>query len=340
MSRGKSDKSRRTTPWTGREDIMTPAEKLTHYTFVQNYTDLHPPLGDSLEVGFINSHVPKACPYCHAEQFSMKGLDNNGIQRYRCNICGKRFKPTTGTIFDSRRIPLTEWVQYLLNLFHYVSITADSWNNKNTFQTSSYWLKKVFLVLEGYQNDIVLGGKVWLDETYYSIVMRDRKRDSDGKLLRGISDNQLCIGVATDKTHTLCLFEGTSRPTQKRSLSTFNQHINPGSTLIHDKENTHKSLVRDLNLKSEEHDSKTLKGIPDSRNPLYPVNHTHFLLKSFLNAHSGFDRDNLSGYLNLFAFIMNPPDDYLEKVARILDLGFQNPKTLKYRDAFGVNSGK
>jgi len=89
-----------------------------------------------------------------------------------------------------------------LNIFRYVSLNADSWNNRNAISTSKYWLEKLFLTLENSQNNVVLSGTVWLDETYYSLMLRDRIRDGSGKLLRGLSRNQICIGVATDKKHT------------------------------------------------------------------------------------------------------------------------------------------
>jgi hypothetical protein len=38
-----------------------------------------------------------------------------------------------------------------LNLFRNVSVITDSWNNKNAFTTSRYWLEKLFLILDGYQ---------------------------------------------------------------------------------------------------------------------------------------------------------------------------------------------
>lgn len=233
--------------------------------------------------------------------------------------------------------PLSEWTQYLLNLFQFVSISAGSWNNKNAFQTSDYWLKKVFLILDGYQSDIMLAEKVWLDETFYSVVMKDRERDANGNFLRGLSRNQICIGVATDKKQTICFVEGRGKPSQGRSYSTFSAHITPGSILIHDQENTHKKLVESLHLQSKEYNSKLIKELPDKENPLYPINHVHFLLKAFLNSHSGFDRSDLEGYLNLFSFIMNPPNEHLEKVAKIFEMGFKNPKTLRYRDVFGLN---
>lgn len=281
----------------------------------------------------LNSYIPKNCPYCSSERFIRKGYDSNGIIRYRC-LCGKTFKPTTGTIFDSRKIPVCEWIEYCLNIFRYISLNADSWNNRNAISTSKYWLEKLFLTLENTQNDVVLEGTVWLDETYYSIMMRDRERDEDGNLLRGLSRNQICIGVATEKKHTVCIMEGYGKPSQKRSYEAFKEHIKPGATLIHDKENTHKKLVENLSLESICYASKEMKGLADSENPLDPVNRVHCLLKMFLNAHSGFNRDDLQNYLNLYSFVINPPSDHLEKVEKIINLVFHNPKSLKYRDQF------
>jgi hypothetical protein len=55
----------------------------------------------------------------------------------------------------------------------------------------------------------------------------------------------------------------------------------------------------------------------------------------FLNAHSGFNRDDLQGYLDLYAFVINPPTEPLEKVEKIINLAFEQPKSLRYRDQFG-----
>ncbi len=40
-------------------------------------------------------------------------------------------------------------------------------------------------------------------------------------------------------------------------------------------------------------------------------------------------------YLNLYAFTINPPVEPLEKVEKIINLVFENPKSLRYRDQFG-----
>lgn len=332
MAHGTYDKSRRVTPWDKTD--MDETQQFLHDRYKEIYESKHKKLSEADEAAMINAYPPRACPYCGSDTYVQNGKDSIGVQRYVCLACGKRFKPTTGTIFDSRKIPISEWIEYCRNIFQYVSINAGSWNNKNAFTTSKYWLEKLFLTLEDYQKDIVLSGEVWLDETYYSVVMRERETNEDGNLLRGLSRNQICIGVATDKEQTICFVEGYGKPSQKKSYNTFIDHIAPGSTLIHDQESTHKKLVKALNLTSVEYPSKSLKGLKDKDNPLDPVNNIHDLLKKFLNAHSGFNRNELSGYLNLFAFVMNPPAEPLEKVEQIIKMAFQNPKSLRYRDVF------
>ena len=152
----------------------------------------------------VNSHTPSKCPYCESGKFKKNGYKESGVQRYKCE-CNKSFLPTTGTIFDDHKLSICEWMEYCLNLFRHVSITADSWNNKNAFSTSRYWLQKLFLTIEGVQDGIVLSGTVWLDDTFYRVRSEDVEYNDDGNKLRGISKNQICIGVATDKNQTIFL---------------------------------------------------------------------------------------------------------------------------------------
>lgn len=195
-------KSRRKAPRDNQKEL-TLTQEFLKVQYMMKYEQRHPQIADNSEIRMINSYVQERCTYCGSKSFAKKGLDTNGVQRYKCS-CGKIFKPTTGTIFESRKIPISEWIEYCLNIFRYVSLNADSWNNRNAISTSKYWIEKLFLTLENSQNNIVLEGTVWLDETYYSLIMRDIKRDENGNFLRGLSRNQICIGVATDRKHTIC----------------------------------------------------------------------------------------------------------------------------------------
>ena len=336
MSNQKGRKSRKDTPWDG-GDNLTATQEFLKNNYEEHYEERHRIVSESGEEEMINSYTPMKCPFCSSPEFKKRGFTSSGIQRYLCE-CGKGFIATTGTIFDEHRISISEWMEYCLNLFRHVSITASSWNNKNAFTTSRYWLQKLFLTLENVQDSVVLSDCVWLDETFYTVRSEDIITKDDGSKLRGLSKNQICIGVATDKQYSIFLVMGTGQPTQKQTFETFRNHIKPGSILIHDEEIAHAKLVKELSLDSRAYTSKDLKDLPDKDNPLNPVNRCHDILKKFLNAHSSFDRGNLQGYLNLFAFVTNPPLDLLEKVELIIKMAFENPKSLRYRDFFGVNT--
>lgn len=58
--------------------------------------------------------------------FKKSGDYGNGTRRYRCLDCGKAFSPLTGTVFDAHKIPISEWIEYMIHLFkfHFLSSSA------------------------------------------------------------------------------------------------------------------------------------------------------------------------------------------------------------------------
>lgn len=155
----------------------------------------HISLEESNKDKLINSYIPSKCPYCLSISFKKNGKTKNNIQRYKCLLCNKTFTVLTNTIFDNHKLPISEWIEFLLNLFSNSSINLTSKVNKNANTTTKFWLKKLFLLLEDYQDDIVLDGSVYLDEMFYSVIQSEIQT-KDNKLYRGLSRNKYCIGVA------------------------------------------------------------------------------------------------------------------------------------------------
>lgn len=327
-----NEESRKKTPW---DDVFdaTPTQEFIMNKYNENYKNKHPNLNDTNEAELINSVEVKTCPYCNYVDFIKYGKTNNHIIRYYCNQCKKTFTPLTGTIFENHKISITEWIEFCLDLLNYGSITLSSKVNKNSFSTSKYWLNKLFLILKTYQEDIILKDRVYIDETYYSVIFKERIIKDD-KLLRGISENKYCIGIGCDDNNVIAFLEGKSKPSIKKTKQAFIYHITIGSTLVHDDEKSHNVLVEELGLIDERYNSKELKNLKDKDNPLNKINKQCFLLKRFLNAHSGFAREDLQNYLNLFCFINNKPKNKLEKVEKLLNLALTTRVTLRYRDLF------
>ena len=80
-----------------------------------------------------------------------------------------------------------------VELFSEQSFESISKANRKAYNTTRYWIDKIFLALKGTQDGIMLSGKVYLDETYLKVIKRDVERRADGKEYRGISRNQICI---------------------------------------------------------------------------------------------------------------------------------------------------
>ena len=74
-----------------------------------------------------------------------------------------------------------------------------------------------------------------------------------------------------------------------------------------------------------------LQELAEKPKPLESINRRCYELHCLMWRQPGFSRRELSGYLDLYSYIHNPPDDKHEKVEsdkRILE----NPDSLKYRD--------
>lgn len=307
-------------------------EILIEETAIEWYDAKHPHVSEA-ELKLINDLKIHFCPYCGGKYFVKNGHTRIGMQRYLCNDCGRRFNPLTNTIFDSKKIPISEWIEYLLHLFDFHSIKSSAYSNRNADSTGRFWLKKIFAVLEGIQDEIVLKDRIYLDETFVSKIKR-KTVYKNGLKLRGISRSKIGIGVITDGEKSIFICTNTSKPSSRSTWITFSNHIKNGSTLIHDGERSHSVLIDRLNLKSVAYDASKIKLLKDEDNPLNPVNKLHSLLKRFLRAHGGYNRDELQDWLNLFHFIMNEPNNKYEKVKKFLEIALISPKKVTFRGVF------
>lgn len=328
--------SRKKTPWDHNNDL-SPMESFIKSKYLDSYDYKHPSIKDTKEADLLNSYEVSCCKRCNSLDFKKKGFTKNGIQRYFCNTCKRYFNVLTSTLFDNHKISISEWIEFCLDIFRFESINLTSKTNKNSFTTSKYWLYKLFYIIEDIQDDIVLEGNVYIDETFYPVI-ESNKIVKDGKKLRGLSKNQICIGIAYDGRYVYARVEGFGKTSQKKTKDTFINHIKAGSHLIHDKEKSHKILIKELKLTDESYDANKLKKYKDKDNPLNPINRQCYLLKRFLRSHSGFDRDDIQYYINLYCFISNPPVNKLEKVEIILNRAIDFTKSLKYRDFYTSKS--
>lgn len=318
--------------WESEGQPLSASQQLITATVHEWYDAKHRSVSDE-EIQFVNSIEKDQCPYCKSHLIRKNGLYKSKMRRYQCKECGRNFSPISQTIFDSRKIPISEWIEYLIHLFEFHSIKTSSRDNRNAESTGRYWLFKVFEVLKNYQNDIQLSGRIYLDETYFPVQKSKEIRNKDGKKLHGISRNKIGVAIAFDEHGNYLLkVEYTSKPSDTSTWNALGNHIARNSHLIHDGERSHGILIRELELTSEVYKTDVTKEMASRDNPLYPINHIHDLAKRFMRAHGGYDRDNLQDWMNLISFILNKPEDRYEKIEKFIILALNSPLRVKYRD--------
>jgi len=326
-------------PWDKAEEDSV-SRKMISATVREWYDAKHKPVSAE-EVALVNSIEISSCRNCGSVRIISYGKYRNGIRRFFRNDCGRSFSALTGTIFEDRKIPISEWIKYLIHLFEFHSITTSARDNRNAYSTGRYWLAKVFAVLREAQENVVLEGRVYLDETFFTVAESKKKRREDGKEYRGISRNKLCVAAACDECgHVILIAENTSKPSRKSTWAALGSHIKPESHLIHDGERSHSVLIEKLHLTHEVYDSKELRKIPDEENPLDPVNEIHSLVKRFMKAHGGYDRENLQDWMNLVAFLLSDPRDRYEKIDLFINMALNSTQVVKYRDVMSKKVSK
>lgn len=333
--------SRRKTPWDfkGADENLSASERFIKHTYLDTYAFRHPKIRETEEIWFLNSVEPFECAFCGSEDYIRWGHTRSGLNRYLCSRCKRTFNITTNTLFQDRKISLIEWVDFLIRILGHESFLMASYEGRNSTTTTKYWTAKLFSCLDGYQEGTLLYDRVIIDETYIPVRWSHREFKEDGKQYRGLSKNQMCIAVGMDNNGQYYFeYIGHGKPSSEKAMASYGRHIVPGSVLIHDRERSHKTVVRVLQLESQSYDSRVLNNLPDEDNPLAAINDVCFLLKHFLHAHSGFKEDELQGYLNMFAFYMNPPNETLEKVRIVILCNLYLHKTLKYREYYAKNT--
>lgn len=315
--------------WTGNKNI-SPSESLIESTALEWYEAKH--RKQSLEeITFINSIKIYDCPYCGG-LVNRNGHRKDGLQRYICRDCKRKSNPLTNTIFDSHKIPISEWIEYLLHLFEFHSVKTSAIDNRNSGTTGRYWLFKVFEVLKNIQQNVILYGNVYIDEKFLPVIKSKKKKDKDGKEPKGLSDNQLCIASGTDGTNSFFIYMKKAKPTEASCWKIYRKHLDKNATLIHDGEKAHSRLVVEWVIKDIVYESDKTHGLKDKDNPLDLINDLHDKLQRFMMAHGGYNRSNIQDWLNLFWFIMNGSKDKYDKVKIFIERAISIRKRVKFRD--------
>lgn len=114
-------------PWSKKDDL-TEIEKLLLSTNEKWYIAKHS--SNINEINFLNNIKIDRCRKCGSPNIVKNGFYKSKLQKFHCKVCGKNFSPITNTIFDSRKIPISEWLEYIIHLLEFHSVKSSSRDNK------------------------------------------------------------------------------------------------------------------------------------------------------------------------------------------------------------------
>ena len=242
-----------------------------------------------------------ACPDCHSRQLHRHGRAN-GLQRYRCKDCGRTCNALTGTALARLRHK-ESWVDYLGGMLDSRSIRRTAAELGVAGATSFRWRHR-FLKVSKDDRPQCLGGIAEADEMYVleshkgSRTLDRPPRKRGGKATkRGISNEQMCVLVARDRTgQTLDWVPGKGALT----LAQLHQHLLPrlerDVLLVSDGHPAYRAFAREAGIT---HEAVNLKAGIRVRGAIHVqnVNSYHSRLRGWLLPFRGVASRYLANYL-------------------------------------------
>ena len=258
-----------------------------------------PKVSELIETAFDTKGI---CPYCSHTESYRHGLAH-GLQRYRCKACKKTFNPLTGTPLAHLRYK-SKWLDYLDTITHSLTVRQAAIDLDVHRNTTFRWRHR-FLTWIKQDRPTTLHGITEADETYLleshkgsrKLDRQPRKRGGSASK-RGISDEQVCILIARDRSKQTVDFVTGNGPITKAVLSDYLKPIlDSDALLVSDSNPSYEAFCKAENITHEavnlSQGQRVVKGAYHVQN----VNAYHSRFKSWLDHFHGVATKYLPNYL-------------------------------------------
>ena len=254
---------------------------------------------------------PTVCPCCGKSevQFIKKGM-HGGKQRYQCKGCGSKFTYDAKQITAHSHQSVNSWITAIEDTLSLRPLDETARKIGVCHETAFNMRHKFLAFLEAMtESEIVLDELVEADETYViesqkGTKCEDRKprKHGEGATKLGLSHEQYCVCVATDRNNHVCaVCVNRARPSGDDIVHALSTHIAPQCVMLCDGATAYNRLAELLQCKKVE-----LKG-HDSYDRVYhlnTVNNQHSRIKEMLRQFRGVASKYLNRYLALFTTIV------------------------------------
>lgn len=242
------------------------------------------------------------CPVCGTLDSTIKhGRTKNKIQRYKCKSCLATFisdRSTTSQLQHSDYV-FKKFIGYTIDD---VTLEVIARNLNINIKTALYYRFLVFESLRNYQDEIKLRGTILIDETFIRINTKKYKLTrSDGKGIRGLSFNHLCVITMID-LNGKCIAKVASRGMAKphRFIDLCTKNIGNVKQFIHDGASVQKQFMRQFNVQNYDARREC-----DGKYNTILIDSLHSNIKRYLFKHAGYRLKFLQHYMNFFVYRYN-----------------------------------
>ena len=253
---------------------------------------------------------PECCPKCGEESTVLikKGF-SRGKQRYQCKCCGRKFTYDTMQVTSHSHQPADAWIIALEDTLAMTSLDDTAYKLEIAHSTAFHMRHKLLVYLESIVEDrMPLSALIEADETYVpesqkgvKVTHRAPRRHGEGASKRGISNEQLCICVATDRNYNVVAKSvNRARPSAADIERALEAHIDDGSVIMCDGSQSYNGLVEHTHSKKVElisHESY------DKVYHLNTVNSLHSRFKDMMRQYRGVATKYLNRYAALFTLL-------------------------------------
>ena len=241
------------------------------------------------------------CPACRSTHFHRHG-QAHGLQRYRCVACRRTFNALSGTPLAHLRYK-ERWLAYADCLLNSFSVRKAASQVKIHRNTSFRWRHR-FLALAKTDRPHCLHGIAEADEMYVlesqkgsRNMTRPARRRGGAARQRGISNEQVCVLVARDRTgQTVDFVTGLGQLTKARLHACLPPVIDRDILLLSDGHPAYAVFASELGIL---HEAVNLRAGIRVRGTIHVqnVNAYHSRLRHWLRAFHGVATRYLPNYL-------------------------------------------
>lgn len=253
---------------------------------------------------------PAYCPKCGVEGAVLikKGF-SRGKQRYQCKCCGRKFTYDTMQVTSHSHQSADAWIVVLEDTLALEPLDATARKLGVAHATAFHMRHKLLVYLESIADaQKPLSALIEVDETYVpesqkgvKVTHRAPRRHGEGAGKRGISKEQLCVCVATDReSHVAAKSVNRARPSSADIELALEAHIDDGSVIMCDGAQSYNGLVEHTHSKKVEligHESY------DKVYHLNTVNGLHSRFKAMMRQFRGVSTKYLNRYAALFTLL-------------------------------------